>query len=82
MYLVGEANRIFPEVKPVQLFKLPIPKVEQSEQQPIIHLVEKILSLKSKNPQADTQVFEDEIDELVFGLYGLSAEEQAVVLGG
>lgn len=43
--------------------------------------VEKILSLKSENPQADTQVFEDYIDELVFGLYGLSEEERAVVLG-
>jgi hypothetical protein len=47
----------------------------------ISNLVEKILSLKSENPQADTQVIEDEIDELVFGLYGLSEEERAVVLG-
>jgi hypothetical protein len=39
-------------------------------------------NLQSNNPQADTQVFEDEIDELVFGLYGLSVAERAVVLGG
>ena len=72
----------FPIMKSGNIESLPIPKVEQSEQQPIIHLVEKILSLKSNNPQADTQLFEDEIDELVFGLYGLSATERAVVLGG
>jgi adenine-specific DNA-methyltransferase len=61
--------------------QLPIKEISETEQQPFINLVEKILSLKSKNPQADTQAFEDEIDELVFGLYGLSAEERAVVLG-
>ena len=59
-----------------------IPKMSYEQQQPIIKLVEKILSLKKENPKADTQTFEDEINELVFELYGLSAEEQAVVLGG
>ena len=61
--------------------QLPIKEISETEQQPFVYLVEKILSLKKKNPQADTQVFEDEIDELVFGLYGLSAAERAVVLG-
>jgi adenine-specific DNA-methyltransferase len=65
------------------IFKnFPIPVATKEQQQPIINLVEKILSLKKENPQADTQVFEDEIDELVFGLYGLSAAERAVVLDG
>ena len=80
--MTGVQTCALPILKRGHLAILPIPKIEQPEQQPIIHLVEKILSLKSKNPQADTQVFEDEIDELVFGLYGLSAEERGVVLGG
>ena len=62
--------------------QLPIKEISETKQQPFINLVEKILSLKKENPQADTQVFEDEIDELVFGLYGLSVAERAVVLGG
>ena len=72
---------VFPKIRIVQVKELPIKEISETEQQPFIHLVEKILSLKSKNPQADTQVFEDEIDELVFGLYGLSAAERLVVLG-
>ena len=62
------------------LENLPIPVPTEKQENEVINLVEKILSLKSKNPQANTQVFEDEIDELVFGLYGLSVEERAVVL--
>ncbi len=61
--------------------ELPIKVTSLEQQLPIINLVEKILSLKSKNPQADTQVFEDEIDELVFGLYDLSIDEREIVLG-
>jgi adenine-specific DNA-methyltransferase len=61
--------------------QLPIKEISETEQQPFIHLVEKIFSLKKENPQADTQIFEDEIDELVFELYGLSGEERAVVMG-
>ena len=51
-------------------------------QQPLIQLVEKILAQKRADPKADTQVFEDEIDRLVFDLYGLTEAERAVVLGG
>lgn len=50
------------------LDNIPIKEISETEQQPFIHLVAKILSLKSKKTQADTQVFEDEIDKLVFGL--------------
>ncbi len=62
--------------------QLPIKEISESAQQPLIQLVEKILSMKQIDPQANTQVFEDEIDSLVFDLYGLTAAERAVVLGG
>jgi len=42
--LVGEEVRIFPEVKPVQLFKLPIKEIPFEEQKPIIEKVEVMLS--------------------------------------
>lgn len=45
--LVGEGTRIFPEVKPVQLFKLPIKIASLDEQQSISEAAEKLLN-KSK----------------------------------
>jgi type II restriction/modification system DNA methylase subunit YeeA len=59
--------------------KIKIPNISISEQQPIIDLVNKILSLKSTNPQADTKALEKQIDRLVYGLYGLTEEEIAVI---
>jgi adenine-specific DNA-methyltransferase len=76
------SNKTYPSFSSELIKNIPIKEISETEQQPFINLVEKILSLKKENPQADTQVFEDEIDELVFGLYGLSAAERAAVLGG
>lgn len=42
-------------------------------------LVTKILSQKQADPAADTSALEKEIDVLVYGLYGLTAEEIAIV---
>ena len=46
-----------------------------------VEIVEKILSAKKANPQADTSVLEREIDQKVYELYGLSPEEIEVVEG-
>ncbi len=61
--------------------RLPIPKIPHTEQAPIITLVEKILTAKSADPHADTSAWESEIDRLVYQLYGLTAEEIAIVEG-
>jgi adenine-specific DNA-methyltransferase len=63
----GGYMNIYPE----HLRNLPIPLVERNLQQPIIDLVEQILSAKKKNSEADTSVLEQEIDALVWGLYGV-----------
>lgn len=34
--LVNEGKRVFPEVKPIQLFKLPIPEIQEFTQEPFI----------------------------------------------
>ena len=52
-----------------------------SNEQPIISLVNQILSAKKENPQADTSDWENEIDQLVYQLYGLTDEEIAIVEG-
>ncbi|EKD80963.1 MAG: hypothetical protein ACD_39C02073G0004 [uncultured bacterium] len=76
--LVNEDNRIFPEVKPIQLFKLPIKIANKLEQAPIIERVQKIL-VAPDSP--DVPRLEAEIDRLVYDLYGLTDEEIATVEG-
>lgn len=58
--------------------KLPIPKVIL-EQKQIIFFVDKILSAKKSDPQADTTTLERKIDVLVYLLYCLTWDEVQVV---
>ncbi len=60
------------------LEKLPMFELEKSNQptaDKIIVLVDKILALKEKDPKANTQKLEKEIDALVYQLYNLTDEE-------
>jgi adenine-specific DNA-methyltransferase len=75
--LVNENHRIFPEVKPIQLFKLPVYVADKNKQSEIIKLVEKIH--KQKMVSIDTDNLEKEIDKLVYQLYGLTEEEIKIV---
>jgi hypothetical protein len=63
------------------LEQLPIPNISLEQQQPIIAIVNQILSAKKENPQADTSNLERQIDRLVYELYGLTEEERNVVEG-
>lgn len=78
--LVEEAGRAFAEVKIVNLKKLPIPATafDTSRQKPLVGLVDRILAAKARDAAADTSALEREIDELVYALYGLTKEEQAL----
>jgi len=53
--------------------KLPIPDVSQEKQAPIVELVDKILILRSANPQTDIAELEKQIDYLVQELYGIAS---------
>ena len=64
---------------PDDLRKLPIPKIEFQDQQPLALLADNILTLKRSNPQADTSALEAEIDRMVYKLYDLTAEEIDIV---
>ncbi len=59
--------------------QLPIIEPTSAQSTPIIDLVEKILSAKKEDPTASTEAWEQEIDVLVYKLYGLSYEEVLVV---
>ena len=63
------------------LSEIPIKKITEDEQKPFIKLADRILAAKRANPQADTSNWEDEIDQLVYQLYGLTEEEINIVEG-
>ena len=63
------------------LQKIPLPIVSPAQQQPIINLVNTILSTKKTKPQADTSELENEIDNLIYNLYDLSYDEIKIVRG-
>ena len=61
------------------ILNIPIYKPTGKNQQPIISLVDQILTLKKENLKADSSDLENEIDELVYQLYELTEEEIAEV---
>ena len=71
--LVNEEKRVFPEVKPVQLFKLPIKQISPEAQAPVVKLVDEILQLKKQG--------KDTADEIKRNLLGRQGRLQLVKLG-
>ena len=59
--------------------EFPIKIISEARQLSFINLVDKILTAKKSNPQADTTAIETEIDQLVYELYGLTDEEIQIV---
>ena len=66
---------------PDMINNLPIPESIHILQEPIIALVDTILTAKHNNPNADITVEEMAIDRLVYQLYGLTDEEVAIIEG-
>ncbi|MFP6340237.1 Eco57I restriction-modification methylase domain-containing protein [Helicobacter pylori] len=68
-----------------ELETLPIPQITKSNKptaDKIIVLVDKILKSKAKDPKANTQRLEKEIDALVYQLYHLTDEEIKIIENG
>ncbi|MFP6208393.1 Eco57I restriction-modification methylase domain-containing protein [Helicobacter pylori] len=64
---------------------LPIPQITKSNKptaDKIIALVDKILQAKEKDPKANTQGLEKEIDALVYQIYHLTDEEIKIIENG
>ncbi|GAA8918602.1 class I SAM-dependent DNA methyltransferase [Helicobacter pylori] len=67
------------------LMNIPLIKITKSNKptaDKIIALVDKILALKEKDPKANTQELEKEIDALVYQLYNLTDEEIKIIEAG
>ncbi len=64
---------------PNHMKQLPIKPLPSVQQQPIITLVGKIHDFKKQDLHADTTSLEQEIDRLVYHLYGLTYDEVLVI---
>ncbi|MGL2360417.1 class I SAM-dependent DNA methyltransferase [Helicobacter pylori] len=65
--------------------RLPIPKITEKNQElarKITDCAERILQTKAKDPKANTQELEKEIDALVYQLYNLTDEEIKIIENG
>jgi type II restriction/modification system DNA methylase subunit YeeA len=69
------------EVRKVIFEQIPVKQISETEEQPFKEKVTQILELKKADAAADTSALEQEIDELVYALYELTAEEIAIVNG-
>ena len=63
------------------LMEIPLPVVNNLQQQPIISIVDQILEAKNSNPETDTTGLEYNIDRLVCHLYDLTYDEVLIVYG-
>lgn len=69
------------ELRSVHMSTLPIVQPSQLEKEKIEFLVKQIIAKKQNVEKSDTTELENQIDRLVFGMYGLNEEEIGIVEG-
>ena len=65
---------------PLRAIPLILPSAEK--QVSVATIVDRILDTKRADPDADISTFEDEIDDLVYTLYGLTSEDEIAIVEG
>lgn len=73
--LRGGDYHIYPE----HIRNIPIAPATDEQQQQIANLVDGIVATKSTNPNADTSLIEQQIDNIVYHLYELTYDEVLIV---
>jgi hypothetical protein len=76
-----EKGEALAQVKSFHLGMLPFYPLSTNAQIPFIQIVDRMIATKKSNPNADTTVLEQEIDQLIYQLYELTAEEIKIVEG-
>lgn len=72
----------FARLKMIYVASIPVPAtVPESVQKELSKLVTEIVQIKNRTDSGDTEVFEREIDRVVYGLYGLGDGEIGVIKG-
>ena len=89
LYYRGKRKGEMLELYGKPLSEIPIKKTSENEQKLFIEIVDKILLITQSNDypqnsqkQAKVKALEEEIDKLVYKLYGLTPEEIKIVEGG
>jgi hypothetical protein len=80
-WLNPEKGEALAEIKKGHVEKLAIKCTSEKQRKGIVDLVSRILAAKAADPAADTSALEEEIDRIVYELYGLTEEEIAIVEG-
>jgi hypothetical protein len=65
----------------IYLETLPIPNATAEQQRAVANIVDRILKMKTGDPDAEVSNMESEIDRLVYELYNLTPDEIAIVEG-
>lgn len=78
-YLLSDIRGGDYHIVPEHIRNIPIPYVEKEQQAPIVLLVDKILEAKKADPTADTSVLKSQIDQMVYAIYNLTAEEIEII---
>ena len=73
--LICETGKVFAQVKLTFLRRFPVKIAPRETQLKIVRLVDRILAAKQRDAKADISGLEQEIDQLVYALYGLTPEE-------
>lgn len=73
-----ESGKAFAQIKTVDIKAMPF-IFEEISSVSIKQKVTQILSLKKENPEADITLLEQEIDQMVYALYGLTEDEISIV---
>jgi hypothetical protein len=70
------------ELRKVFFDKIAVKQISSEVEKPFMELVTEIIEIKKQNPSADTTPLENQIDQMVYQLYGLTEEEIAIVEDG
>lgn len=72
-------GKVFAKISLDNISSFPIPETSIEAQQPFVDLAIRILEAKTLVPKADTSAFENEVDLMVYRLYGLTYEEVLII---
>ena len=74
-----EGGRVLAQVKPIRVKSLPIPNASDLDKNMIKELVKESMSRRISDPIADISEIDNQIDRLVYQLYGLTYEEILII---
>jgi hypothetical protein len=69
----------FHRFKAIYMRQIPCPVASPEKQKAVQRLVDRILAAKQRDAEADVSALERQIDQLVYGLYGLTPQEIQIV---